>query len=66
MRAIGKAGLSLVHQAQIGFVNERGRLQSVIRLLARHVTVSKASKFFVNERSQLFQSGFLSLAPIGQ
>jgi hypothetical protein len=38
----------------------------VIGTLTLHVTMSKAPKFFIDERSQFFEGGVISVAPVSQ
>jgi hypothetical protein len=39
-------------------------LERVIRPLTVHVPMREASKFFVNDWCQFFQSGFVALVPV--
>jgi len=45
------AWIGLVGQAQISLANERRRLQCVVGTFRAHLTMRKASKFLIHERS---------------
>ena len=50
--AIPALGVIGAHEPQIGFVNEPGRLQSLTRLLVRHVSGREPAQFRIDEREQ--------------
>lgn len=57
MGAVGKVNAMLPEQAHVGFVDERGGLQSVAVALAAHVAGGQAVKLVIDERHDRVQPG---------
>src|SRR5436189_5784304 len=55
--------LSLVHQAQVGLMNQFGRLERMPRALAAKVTVSQQPQFAVDDRRDLIERGAVAVTP---
>ena len=55
-----------VHQAQPGFVDERGGLKEVIGALAPHVAVGDAAEFRADEGHQPVERRLVAVAPGNQ
>ena len=64
MGAILKILFLSVGEFQIRFMNQGGRLQSVSRRLAVHITLRHPAQLVINERHQLLESVLVALAPI--
>ena len=56
----------VVHQPQVGFVDQGRGLQAVAGALARHVAVRQAVKLLIDDRRQPFERIPVSLAPGAQ
>ena len=57
---------ALIDEPQIGFVDETGSLQGVIRAFSLQVLAGELAQFFVNERHQAGGCFGIALAPIDQ
>ena len=66
VRAVVPRHCFAVNQADIGLVDERGRLQTVPCSLARHATSRNAMEFLVDERDQLLERTLVALSPSQQ
>jgi hypothetical protein len=66
MRAILPADLFRLDQTQIGFMDERGRLEAVTGLLVPQMASRDLMKLTVDKRHQLLQGGFVALSPLAQ
>jgi hypothetical protein len=55
-----------IDETQIGFVDERGRLQRVVRPLARHLPSRQPLQLRVNDRQELLQRGLIAILPSGE
>ena len=64
MGAILPLDLSLIDQTQVRFVDQRGRLQGMIRVLPPHVAVRQAMQFALNEGQEPFEGRLIAVAPI--
>jgi hypothetical protein len=53
--AVAPADSLQIHQAQERFVDEGGRLQRVVRALARHISRGQAVQFMIDERREALQ-----------
>src|SRR5438477_12702062 len=58
--------LDVVDQAQVGFVENGGRLQRVAGPLPAHVMVGEPVQFRVHQWEQLFQRSLVSVAPLAE
>src|SRR6476646_12065549 len=66
MRAV-LPGLALrFDQSQIGFINERRRLQGMTGTLSPHVGLGQTMQFSIDEWCQLFQGCRISATPLRQ
>ena len=63
MGAILKVLLFLFDHAQVRFMDERGRLQRMARILLVHVTLSHLSQFVVDERHQFVERLTIAAIP---
>ena len=63
MRAILPLHALVIHQAHVGFIDQRGGLQAVPRALALHVAARQTAQFVINDGSQLFERALVSAAP---
>ena len=63
LRAAGALHLRLVHQPQVGLVDQRRRLQRVVRPLAADIGGREAAQFAVDERHQFAQCLLVAAAP---
>ena len=52
-----------VDQPQIGFIDQRGGLQGVPRILLTHVATSQPAQLFVHQGSELLQGSRISVSP---
>ena len=57
---------SLVDETQVGFVNQGGRLQRVLRAFPLQVTRRHAPKLVVDEGHQRCQRLFVAVAPLNE
>ena len=55
--------LRIIDQPQVGFVQNRGSLQSVAGALPAHVMVSESGQFKLHQREQLLQRSLVSTDP---
>src|ERR1700693_1113165 len=55
VRAVLPVDLPGVYQSQVGFVDERSRLQRVTRTLSKHVPPSQAAQLLMDQRKEFFQ-----------
>ena len=53
----------LIGQPEVGFVNQRGRLQSALTIFSSKPDPGHAEQVTVNQRSQLFQDRMIPLTP---
>jgi hypothetical protein len=53
-------------QPEVGFVDERGRLERMSPALAAHVNTGQAMQFVVHEWYELLQSGLVTVLPVTQ
>ena len=58
--------IGLVGQAQISLVDQRRRLQCVIGTLSAHLTMSEASEFLIDQRSQFREGSIVPVTPSHQ
>ena len=65
MRAVLPLDRFAVDQADIGFVDECGRLQAVPHALSGHAAARDLVEFLMDERDQSLAGVVVSLAPIG-
>ena len=63
MRPVLPVDVLDIDQAQIGFVDQFGRLHAVVRTLALQAPAGDAPQLVVDERHQRIQSRLVSLAP---
>src|SRR5260370_6503924 len=56
----------LIHQPQIGFMNESSRLQSARRAFTRHALPRQSPQFVIDERHQARRCLLVALAPLVQ
>ncbi len=61
--AIVEMSLAGAGQAEIGFVNERGRLERVILALAKHIVIGQLPQLAVDERHELLERVRVALVP---
>jgi hypothetical protein len=66
VRAIGPLNVSLIHEADVRFVDQRSGLQCVAFALAAHVAAREAMKLVVDKRIQLVERGLIPLSPRGE
>jgi hypothetical protein len=64
VRPVLPVDLPLVHEAQIGFVHERGRLKAVPVALEPQLARGDAAQFGVHERHQPIQRARIPAPPI--
>jgi hypothetical protein len=57
-------GHVLADEAQVGFVNQGGGLQSVAGVLAPHVRAGEAVQLLVDVRDQAVERGLVAAAPV--
>jgi len=57
------AHVAEVDQAQIHFIDQGGRLQDVVGLLSRHVTMRRPVQLLIHQGCQLLQGARIPLAP---
>jgi hypothetical protein len=55
-----------VYQSQVGFIDERSRLQRVARSFSEHVPPSQAAQLLVDKREKFFQGRVFPLTPSPQ
>ena len=53
----------VIHQAHIGFIDQRGRLEAVAAALTSHVAVRQAAELRIDDRRQLVERELVSVAP---
>ena len=63
MDAVLPVDLLRADQAQVGLVDQRGRLQAVPGALASHAAARDAMQLLVDERHQLLEGGFVAATP---
>ena len=63
MDAVLPVDLLRTYQAQIGLIDERGRLQAVPGSLASHAATRDAMQLLVDERHQLLEGSIVAPAP---
>src|SRR5207249_3206501 len=66
VRAALPVWIGLVGQTQISLVDQRCRLQRVVRTLSFHVMMSETSEFFIDQRGQFREGGIIALTPMCQ
>ena len=66
MGAVLPLRIGLVGQAQISLIDQRGRLQGVIRAFSRHIMMRETPQIFVNEGRELIERAPVSVPRIGQ
>ena len=64
--AVLPARIGLIGQAQISLVDQRRSLQCVIGTLPAHMTMSDASKFLIDQRSQFREGSIVPVTPSRQ
>ena len=64
MRAAGPVLILDGDESEIGFVEKRGWLESVVGAFAPQVTRSEPSKFGVDERHQMIQGRLIASLPL--
>jgi hypothetical protein len=57
---------SLIDQPEVGLIYQGGGLQSMVGILAPHVTVRQAVEFAFNQWQKSIQSRLVAVAPINQ
>ena len=63
MRTVLPADASAFDEAQIDFVDERGRLQAVPEVLSRHLATSDPMQLVVDDRDQPVECRVIALSP---
>src|SRR6476469_1493056 len=58
--------LGVIDQPQVGFIENRGRLQRVAGPLPAHVMVSEPVQLRMHQRKQLLQRSVVSVAPLAE
>ena len=53
----------VIHQADIGFIDQRGRLEAVVGALTSHVAVRQPAELRIDDRRQLVEGELVSVAP---
>jgi hypothetical protein len=53
----------VIHQAHVGFIDQRGRLEAVAGALTTHVAVRQAVELRIDDRRQLVEGELVSVAP---
>ena len=66
MRTIGPLHVFLIHETNVGFIDERGGLERVTFSFAAHVAAGKPVQLVVDEGIQLVERGLVSLAPFSE
>lgn len=63
LRAVLPRRARLVNQFQVGFVDERGRLQSMIRVFALHKPMRDAPEFLLDDWKKPFERMLVAVRP---
>jgi hypothetical protein len=63
MRAVLPVHILLIDQTQIGFVNQRCRLQRVAGSFAAKIPSRQPMQFLINQRQQFIARGFVAAVP---
>ena len=53
----------MIHQAHVGFIHQRRRLEAVAGALVLHVTARQTAELVINDGRQFFQSALFAAAP---
>ena len=66
VRAVLPVDAGAFDQAQVGLVDERGRLEAVPRSLSRHVSAGDPMQLLVDDRDQPVECRVIALSPCDQ
>ena len=66
VRAAVERGQRLIDEPRVRFVDERGRLQRVVRPFAAHVRARQPAQLLVDDGRQLVERGLVTAAPVDQ
>ena len=55
-----------IDEPQIGFVDERRRLEDVVWTFARHLPPSQATEVVMHDRNQLLERAIITISPAHQ